>query len=491
MIEEDDDARMRKEAIARNPLPDADELFHYTGRVDEENLLRMIGGELFYFSNPKHFNDPNEFRNPIVQKKSDEKSPYFPILATGASGNIEFINALNQPIFSEGLTNIYNHRPDDLFDQVRVMCLTASSDANLMWSHYSDSHKGIVLGFDWRKLPRPVFRVQYKNELSLSEFGAGVFGWEVDQRFRTKATEWSYEKEWRIFDYTTDAAQSVFVSLRDALSSITFGSQTSAAVRTRVLELANRYRPNLKVRQSEFAKGAFKVRELKRLKLSPGDGEGSITAQLSDIRALLNVAPQQAIDALTQLGCEFSNDQANSVLELSVWSCLFVGDLDSFNSLIEPFLAYLYKIEESPFWPAAIAATCITPNSLLLERTKRWAPKKYCAQITHSERLDVTAKVSEIDIFKWWFLYARDKNNFVSIEAATRDERVFEQSAEKLFLKIGWKLATYIHSCKGSPLAPDLQQICYVNLRVAERIGNTHDIDACKQMLLAVDVPSI
>ena len=111
MIEEDDDARMRKEAIARNPLPDADELFHYTGRVDEENLLRMIGGELFYFSNPKHFNDPNEFRTPIVQKKADEKSPYFPILATGTSGNTEFINALDQPIFSEGLTNIYNHRP--------------------------------------------------------------------------------------------------------------------------------------------------------------------------------------------------------------------------------------------------------------------------------------------------------------------------------------------------------------------------------------------
>ena len=86
MNEEDEDIRMRNEAIARNPLPEADELFHYTGRVDDENLVRMIAGEIFHFSNPAHLNDVNEFRLLITQKKPAETNPYFPIVAGNSGG---------------------------------------------------------------------------------------------------------------------------------------------------------------------------------------------------------------------------------------------------------------------------------------------------------------------------------------------------------------------------------------------------------------------
>ena len=54
------------------PAPPTDYLHHYTSRVGlghNESLVRMIAGEVFYFSNPMHFNDPLDLLPRIVAEK--------------------------------------------------------------------------------------------------------------------------------------------------------------------------------------------------------------------------------------------------------------------------------------------------------------------------------------------------------------------------------------------------------------------------------------
>ncbi|MBW7997053.1 MAG: DUF2971 domain-containing protein [Candidatus Glassbacteria bacterium] len=95
-----------------------------------------------------------------------------------------------------------------------VLCLSENYDNHLMWSHYTDCHKGYVIGFDSsnkffdkrrnesdqinkiKKVNYTNERPEYagfsfsKNEQQQIEHMAAIF-------FLTKAKIWEYEQEWR------------------------------------------------------------------------------------------------------------------------------------------------------------------------------------------------------------------------------------------------------------------------------------------------------
>lgn len=85
-----------------------------------------------------------------------------------------------------------------------VTCFSEKNDNLLMWSHYSDSHRGICLGFDLQKLylnfkkyHPALIKVKYTDQLEridyFSEKKKAIINW-----FRIKSDSWSYEKEVRI-----------------------------------------------------------------------------------------------------------------------------------------------------------------------------------------------------------------------------------------------------------------------------------------------------
>lgn len=119
--------------------------------------------------------------------------------------------------------------PDDTFanfdkqlNEVGIFSLSETDDNELLWAHYSDSSKGISLGFEvsqGNKLANEKFcvKVNYSderptftgNELSLeiSFYAVGNNVQKIaftDSTFRkaisTKKTIWSYEKEWRYLE---------------------------------------------------------------------------------------------------------------------------------------------------------------------------------------------------------------------------------------------------------------------------------------------------
>lgn len=105
----------------------------------------------------------------------------------------------------------------ELIPQFRILCLSAVRDNPLMWSRYSDSHKGAVLEFQsidnlspWQ-IAKPVV---YQNSPPIlatkDEWVKSVTGQKPLQtdnpRFwepyiLTKTTDWEYQKEWRIIDF--------------------------------------------------------------------------------------------------------------------------------------------------------------------------------------------------------------------------------------------------------------------------------------------------
>lgn len=103
-------------------------------------------------------------------------------------------------------------------ENVGLLSLSEIADNELMWAHYADSHKGLVLGFDEqhpffnrRRTENDEFyfvrKVHYSDDPPVSL--ATIDG---DALLITKGTRWSCEREWRML-----------VPLRDATRSVTVG----------------------------------------------------------------------------------------------------------------------------------------------------------------------------------------------------------------------------------------------------------------------------
>lgn len=91
---------------------------------------------------------------------------------------------------------------------IGILALTPIRDSVLMWSHYSDNHKGFCIGYSVPVLSEAfrnvstqdraiqIRHVRYSGYPDLKAFAPQSLDWAIDQ-FATKASEWSYEQEIR------------------------------------------------------------------------------------------------------------------------------------------------------------------------------------------------------------------------------------------------------------------------------------------------------
>jgi hypothetical protein len=98
-----------------------------------------------------------------------------------------------------------------------VLSLSANPTSILMWSHYSNSHQGFCIEYDFGSLPpddlrrRLCFPVLYRGKMTdatryMANTGATDFNNLFGQYLcLLKSTDWAYEKEWRIVHPTGPA----------------------------------------------------------------------------------------------------------------------------------------------------------------------------------------------------------------------------------------------------------------------------------------------
>jgi hypothetical protein len=118
----------------------------------------------------------------------------------------------------------------ELIPQFRILCLSAVHDNPLMWSLYSDSHKGAVLEFQsidhlspWQIAKQVVYKnsppiLVTKDELIKSVTGQKPLQTD-DPRFwepyiLTKTTDWAYQEEWRIISFCNKGETGLFSDYR-------------------------------------------------------------------------------------------------------------------------------------------------------------------------------------------------------------------------------------------------------------------------------------
>jgi Protein of unknown function (DUF2971) len=431
-------------AILRNPMPTVPLLYHYTGRVDAESLLKTIAAELFYFSNPLDFNDALDMKMPIKVKKAGETNPYFGVI----SGNNELQNAFDSqrhPGLPELLCNLSDIRQPINVEKIRVFCTTECDTNNLMWSHYGGRHRGVSFGLDWNYLALSIipFKVHYQDEYSLTDDGVTTFNGEAPLRFRVKTCDWQTECEWRFFTQVRTVNEASFVQLRDVLKTITLGYSASRETRKMVISLVNRYKPNVEIHQIDIVNGKFESN-------------------------ILSMPPN--FDSI-------SFDNVQKALDNARDECLISGDSDTY---LKTCTSYFFHLEEQgekklASWYPIIAAARLTRNQTLRNRVEQWCPIDLINSTKHTRAEEWNKPSDEIDIWCAYFSYLKPdgQHNLTDIEGLNLIDDIQPMSADnrELFYKIGFEVAKEIASHPASTRYKDLVALRESNLKMAKKIN--------------------
>ncbi len=139
-----------------------------------------------------------------------------------------------------------------------ILSLSETPENSVMWSHYSESHAGICIGYFTDKLIKTnIFqgaylgRVDYLDEEKISRnpyLLIARLGFDADSRFMIngvfklysqKSKDWCYEKEWRYL--IQDCNQQNITMDNNTISSITFGLRTPISTKEAIVNILKKY----------------------------------------------------------------------------------------------------------------------------------------------------------------------------------------------------------------------------------------------------------
>lgn len=144
--------------------------------------------------------------------------------------------------------------PAILLEQAGVVSLSASPLQPVMWSHYSNNHKGFCVGFsshgiladcaDARVQLCPIHYLEDRPDFSDHDFPALEF---MKMHLTTKSSGWSYEQEFRLINFFAGENRILRIS-SDTVMEVYLGYRMPDPVRKEILDAVQAI-PDVLVRQ--------------------------------------------------------------------------------------------------------------------------------------------------------------------------------------------------------------------------------------------------
>jgi hypothetical protein len=213
--------------------------------MDTGTAWECLNESTLAFTPPNLFNDPFDTNIAVdlaltAEDLRDFYAKHAPEWPGGVSVSEErFVEMhLEHP---ERFQKVYLRAKDSFTQHARgVACFTELWNDPLMWAHYADKHRGVMIGFD---IEHPDFSevrfVDYSNTRPVHR----QLGSKLDGKEMVKSDVWEREKEWRLSAdlakceiRMTATHKPVYVQRlsRDSFASITFGCRTSQEFMTAV-----------------------------------------------------------------------------------------------------------------------------------------------------------------------------------------------------------------------------------------------------------------
>ncbi|GGD30464.1 DUF2971 domain-containing protein [Flavobacterium orientale] len=167
--------------------------------VSYETAIKILESNTLNYSSPLSFNDPFDMTTSFIDCNLD------------AEDIALLFNDLDMPLENkQHMIFLYQKQPEllsKLFEETfkdeqknfGISCFSKSYENTLMWSHYSDKHNGICLGFTFKDYNNENFfqaSVNYVDKLVKNHIIKNTKQTMYDWAF-TKSHVWQYEEEVR------------------------------------------------------------------------------------------------------------------------------------------------------------------------------------------------------------------------------------------------------------------------------------------------------
>lgn len=228
------------------------------------------------FTKPSSFNDPYDtypcliylkfipesLRETYVQTNYIELTiqQQKELLNNKNDGNI--VDSELYPIFIN-YQNILNERG--------ITCFSQIEDNLLMWSHYSNSHKGVCVGFDLNILcsylnnvcPKKLTleRIKYTEKFESIDYFRNPNKALINLMI-TKSIDWEYEKEIRILFSHVDFKGDIlafYPFCKEAVNKVLLGSKMKDDEKLMIIEICKEKYPKAKIFEMELDKNSFNL----------------------------------------------------------------------------------------------------------------------------------------------------------------------------------------------------------------------------------------
>ena len=232
-------------------------IYKYT---DVASLKLIIENSTLKFSKPSDFNDPFDCNLTIdTENTTKEIDDYIDLLRRKKNLNSAQIKILKQKYHNpKTLFELTNKSIKQSKENIGATCFSKLFDNILMWSHYSDKHKGVCLKFDLLadvEFFIDSLVVEYHHECPKYNYiknreGLGQF------LFRTKSIDWTYENEIRV----VKRGHGFYKFNKDSLVEIIFGAKTPNSERNEIIKLINELKyDNIVFKSSKISELEFKL----------------------------------------------------------------------------------------------------------------------------------------------------------------------------------------------------------------------------------------
>lgn len=247
---------------------------------DDEKHRRMLQEREIFFTSPANFNDPFDCKIPInfydmdVDVAKQHIKKHFEGRGEQLS-NMEKRFAIDDALHEfkregESEKAREKNRVDVLKSiEERFGIFSTSEICNdiLMWSHYSDMHKGFCVGFDWQGLFKAVenecsnrigcvlLPVIYQKDFPKLIFEGGPQLEKLEKAIATKALQWKYEREYRfILNGRTNVPM---VLPKGVVREVAIGAEATKETAKEITEVVRSSDSGIKLYQARLAKDKF------------------------------------------------------------------------------------------------------------------------------------------------------------------------------------------------------------------------------------------
>jgi hypothetical protein len=234
-----------------------------------ESLESIVLNSSIVFKNPTLFNDPydcypglinfdflpDNFRQYLIEKYKPFLNPEIIKRVENSSDN-EVVSSFRDLAFPTELSNI------------AITCFSEKFDNLLMWSHYSNAHKGICIGFDLRKLYLSIenfhpalIKVKYTDEFVRTDYFTNTEE-AISNWYRFKSECWSYEKEIRIIltNLGLDSTKQIYIPInKESINTIYLGSKIESKDENHIRSLCTNQIPEAKVLKMHLKNDSFNL----------------------------------------------------------------------------------------------------------------------------------------------------------------------------------------------------------------------------------------